>query len=80
MAAYSDARVIALIAKELDVAKEKVVPKARFIEDLSADSLDVVELVMALEDEFEVDIPDEDADKIKTVEEAMEYLRTHVTA
>ena len=59
---------------------EQVKPEAAFIEDLGADSLDIVELVMALEEEFGIDIPDEDADKIKTVGDAMEYLRSHSAA
>jgi acyl carrier protein len=52
-------------------------PEAKFIEDLGADSLDIVELVMALEEEFGLDIPDEDADKLKTVGDAMNYLQQH---
>ena len=68
-------RVRAIIAEQLGVKIEEVTDSASFIEDLGADSLDTVELVMALEEEFGIDIPDEDADKIKTVGDVMEYLK-----
>ena len=61
----------------LSVPEEKVVPEARFAEDLEADSLDLVELVMALEEEFGVEIPDEDAEKITRVKEAIDYIEAH---
>ncbi|MEN6404184.1 MAG: acyl carrier protein [Armatimonadia bacterium] len=67
-------RVQQLIAKELKVEESQVTESASFDGDLKADSLDVVELVMALEDEFNVDIPDEDAEKIRTVGDAVRYL------
>lgn len=63
-----------VIARELSVAESKVTEEATFDGDLSADSLDVVELVMALEDEFDVEIPEEDAEKIRTVGDAVRYL------
>ncbi len=63
-----------IIVEKLGVEPEKVVPEARFIEDLGADSLDTVELVMAFEDEFNVEIPDEDAQEITTVKSAIDYL------
>jgi len=63
-----------IIVERLGVAPEKVVPDAHFIEDLGADSLDTVELVMAFEEEFDVEIPDEDAQNITTVKSAVEYL------
>ena len=66
------------IASELEVSIEQLTPEAKFIEDLGADSLDTVELVMALEEEFGLEIPDEDADKLKTVGDALEYLRSRV--
>ena len=66
------------IADELEVSIDKLTPEAKFIEDLGADSLDTVELVMALEEEFGLEIPDEDADKLKTVGDALEYLRSRV--
>ncbi|HEY2956384.1 MAG TPA: acyl carrier protein [Candidatus Eisenbacteria bacterium] len=80
MATYSEDRVKEIIAKELEVESKQLMPDAKFIEDLGADSLDIVELVMALEEEFGIDIPDEDADKLKTVGDAMNYLRQHATA
>jgi acyl carrier protein len=67
-------RVQQLIAKELNVKESEVTESATFDGDLKADSLDVVELIMALEDEFSIDIPDEDAEKIRTVGDAVRYL------
>ncbi|TFG48037.1 MAG: acyl carrier protein [Gemmatimonadales bacterium] len=80
MAAFSEDRVKEIIAKELEVGVQQLAPEAKFIEDLGADSLDIVELVMALEEEFGLDIPDEDAEKMKTVGDAMNYLKVHATA
>ena len=80
MAAFSEDRVKEIIAKELEVETQQLTPEAKFIEDLGADSLDIVELVMALEEEFGIDIPDEDADKLKTVGDAMNYLKSHANA
>jgi len=77
MAAFDEAKVKEIIAKELEVDAKQLQPEAKFIEDLGADSLDIVELVMALEEEFGLDIPDEDADKLKTVGDAMNYLQQH---
>ena len=77
MATFSEDRVKEIIAKELEVDPKQLSPEAKFIEDLGADSLDIVELVMALEEEFGLDIPDEDADKLKTVGDAMNYLKSH---
>jgi acyl carrier protein len=77
MAAFEEAKVKEIIAKELEVDVKQLQPEAKFIEDLGADSLDIVELVMALEEEFGLDIPDEDADKLKTVGDAMNYLQQH---
>ena len=79
MAAFSEDRVKEIIAKELEVGVQQLAPEAKFIEDLGADSLDIVELVMALEEEFGLDIPDEDAEKMKTVGDAMNYLKAHAT-
>ncbi len=78
MAATFD-RVKAIVVEQLGVAEAEVTPEASFVEDLGADSLDVVELVMALEEEFDVEIPDEDAEKIVTVGEAVKYLEAHVS-
>ncbi len=68
-------RVKAIIVEQLGVEENDVVPAAKFIEDLSADSLDTVELVMAFEEEFDIEIPDEDAEKITTVGDAMQYIK-----
>lgn len=68
-------RVQELIVEQLGVSAEEAVPEASFIEDLGADSLDIVELVMAMEEEFDVEIPDEDTEKIQTIAAAIQYLR-----
>ena len=70
-------RVMKLVCEQLGVKEEEVTPEASFVEDLSADSLDTVELVMALEEEFETEIPDDEAEKITTVKEAMDYVESH---
>ena len=70
-------RVKGIVVDQLGVAEEEVTPEASFVDDLGADSLDVVELVMALEEEFGVEIPDEDAEKIVTVGEAVKYIESH---
>ena len=67
-------RVINIVSEQLGVDKEKVDLNASFVDDLGADSLDTVELVMALEEEFDAEIPDEDAEKIATVKEAIDYI------
>ncbi|MCX5713677.1 MAG: acyl carrier protein [Candidatus Omnitrophica bacterium] len=67
-------KVKSIIAEQLVVKVEEVVPEASFIDDLGADSLDTVELVMALEEEFGIEIPDEDAEKITTVGDAVKYI------
>jgi acyl carrier protein len=69
-----------IIEKELGVEREKLTSEASFIEDLGADSLDIVELVMEFEKEFNIDIPDEDAEKLRTVGDAMKYLNEKVGA
>jgi acyl carrier protein len=66
-----------IISDTLKVDREKVTPEASFQDDLKADSLDLVELIMAFEDEYGVEIPDEDAQKIRTVSQAMEYVQAH---
>ncbi|HEY6973541.1 MAG TPA: acyl carrier protein [Nitrospiraceae bacterium] len=70
-----DERVKKIIAEQLGVEEDEVTPEASFVEDLGADSLDTVELVMALEEEFGIEIPDEDAEKILTVGKALEYIK-----
>ena len=70
-------RVKAIIVEQLGVDAEEVTPEASFVEDLGADSLDTVELVMAFEEEFGIEIPDEDAEKITRVKEAVEYIEAH---
>lgn len=70
-------RVKKLISEQLGVKEEDVKNEASFVEDLGADSLDTVELVMALEEEFETEIPDEEAEKITTVQEAVSYILSH---
>ena len=67
-------KIKSIIAEQLGVKLEEVTPEASFIDDLGADSLDTVELVMALEEEFGVEIPDEDAEKITTVGDAIKYI------
>ena len=67
-------RVKAIIADKLDVEETEVTPEASFTNDLGADSLDTVELIMAFEEEFDVEIPDEDAQKIKTVKDVIDYI------
>ena len=71
--AVSD-KVKSIIVEQLGVDEEEVTPDASFVDDLGADSLDTVELVMALEEEFEIEIPDEDAEKITTVSQAITYI------
>ena len=67
-----------IIAEQLGVDMESVTPEASFIDDLGADSLDIVELVMTMEEEFDLEIPDEDAEKIKTVNDVVNYIKTKV--
>ncbi len=73
-------KVKKIVAEQLGVEDEKVTPNANFANDLNADSLDTVELVMALEEEFDVEIPDEAAEKITTVQEAVDYINNKVAA
>ena len=70
-------RVTKLVCEQLGVKEEEVTPEASFVEDLGADSLDTVELVMALEEQFETEIPDEEAEKITTVKEAIDYIEAN---
>jgi acyl carrier protein len=77
MSAVVEERVKKIIIDQLGVDEAEVTPGAKFIDDLGADSLDTVELVMALEEEFGVEIPDEDAEKITTVQQAISYVQEH---
>jgi acyl carrier protein len=70
-------KVKSIIAENLDVDEQEITPDASFTEDLGADSLDIVELVMAFEEAFGIEIPDEDAEKITRVREAVEYIESH---
>ncbi|MBI4536759.1 MAG: acyl carrier protein [candidate division NC10 bacterium] len=72
-----EAKVKKIVVEQLDVEESSVTPEAKFIEDLGADSLDTVELVMALEEEFGIEIPDEEAEKIVTVKHAIDYIEGH---
>lgn len=69
-----EAKMIDIIVEQLSVDKDKVVPAASFVDDLGADSLDLVELIMAMEEEFDVEIPDEEAEKIVTVQNAIDFV------
>ncbi len=72
-----EAKVKNIIAEQLGVGEDEIKPESNFVEDLGADSLDIVELVMAMEEEFEVEIPDEEAENIKTVGDAIKYINEH---
>ncbi len=69
-----ESKMIDIIVEQLSVDREKVVPGASFVDDLGADSLDLVELIMAMEEEFDVEIPDEEAEKITTVQNAIDFV------
>ena len=71
-------RVRKIVAEQLDIEEADIKDGASFVDDLGADSLDTVELVMALEEEFETEIPDEEAEKITTVQEAIDYIEEHL--
>lgn len=70
-------RVKQLVAEQLGVEEDQVTDEASFMDDLGADSLDTVELVMALEEEFDIEISDEDAEKVQTVQDAIDYINSH---
>ena len=72
-----DNKVKQIVVEQLGVEESEVTPKASFVDDLGADSLDQVELVMAFEEAFDVEIPDEDAEKIRTVQDAIDYIGKH---
>lgn len=72
-------KIKAIVSDKLSISEDQVTEEASFIDDLGADSLDTVELVMALEDEFSMDIPDEEAEKLTTVGKAMDYILAHIS-
>ncbi len=72
-----ESQVIDVIVEQLGVDREKVTPDAKFIDDLGADSLDTVELVMTFEEKFSVEVPDEDAEKLKSVSDVVAYIKAH---
>jgi len=73
-------RVSAIIVEQLGVTKEELTPGASFIDDLGADSLDIVELVMAMEEEFDIEIPDDDAERIQTIGDVIRYVKEKTEA
>lgn len=77
MAVSTYDRLQKIVAEQLGVDESEVTPQASFVDDLNADSLDLVELIMSLEEEFGMEIPDEDAEKIRTVQEAVDYVDEH---
>ena len=76
--ASTEERVKQIIVEQLDVSEDEVTPEASFVDDLGADSLDIVELVMAMEETFDVEIPDEEAENLRTVQDAINYIQEHL--
>ena len=74
------AKLKEIVIERLNAEEDQIRPEASFVEDLGADSLDIVELIMGIEEEFEIEIPDEDAEKLTTVGEAMAYVKTKLGA
>ncbi|MCL2626199.1 MAG: acyl carrier protein [Cystobacterineae bacterium] len=72
-----EAKIKSIITKKLAVNEDEIKPESSFIEDLGADSLDIVDLLMVMEDEFQIEIPEEDSESIKTVGDAINYIATH---
>lgn len=70
-------KIVTIIADQLQIDEDQVTPDASFMDDLGADSLDTVELIMALEEEFDMEIPDSEAEKIRTVQDALDYMESH---
>ena len=78
MASFNQTELIQVISERLDVTMDSVTPHASFLDDLGADSLDVVELMMALEEKYNLEIPDADAEKIKTVQDVVSYIESRL--
>ena len=78
MAEDTEKKVIEIVSEQLGVSADEIKSETSFVNDLGADSLDTVELVMEFEDEFDINIPDEDAEKIQTVGEAVKYIKEHI--
>jgi acyl carrier protein len=78
MASFNQTELIQVISERLDVTMDSVTPQASFLDDLGADSLDVVELMMALEEKYNLEIPDADAEKIKTVQDVVSYIESRL--
>ncbi len=70
-------KVRKIVAEKLSVEAEEVVPEASFVDDLGADSLDLVELIMAMEEAFDIEVPDDEAEKLQTVQDAVNYVKAH---
>jgi acyl carrier protein len=70
-------KVRKIVAEKLSVEPEEVVPEASFVDDLGADSLDLVELIMAMEEAFDIEVPDDEAEKLQTVQDAVNYVKAH---
>ncbi len=80
MAEAIDEKVVEIVSEQMGVDKSEITRETSFVNDLNADSLDTVELVMEFEDQFELSIPDEEAEKIQTVGQAIDYIREHLAA
>lgn len=78
MESFKQAELIQIVSERLGVSEDKITPQASFFDDLRADSLDVVELMMALEEKYNLEIPDEDAEKIKTVQDVVSYIESRL--
>lgn len=75
-----ESKVVAIISEQLSLREDDIKVKSRFVDDLGADSLDIVELIMEMEEEFDIEIPDEDIEKIVTVQDVIGYITRHVAA